>query len=423
MKFGLVKKIVAGMTAVSIVTYGCSAFFIFELKPWIAPGMAEWAYITLILLLGVLWSGILGWLAAIWLIKPLQRLTEAANEAAGGNLRIEIPIHPYRDEIRTLSLSFGQMIRELRQTIQDVAGNVAFTHQQAEALRGGMEQAAIQTERIAEASAAISGGAADQAAAAGDTREAVLGIRNAAAAIDGMAEESRKTVRDMREAARESAALVRSLIDGIRELAVSNRQSAKLVTEMDEKAKQIRNISQVVGGIADQTHLLALNASIEAARAGDQGQGFAVVAVEIRKLAEESASAVKHIDRLIADMEAGVLGVVRYSAVQEKMAEAESGKGESVTSALERIDEAVRETFSAVEEIARRISSQREQADRALSITDGVGRTADRILGESRQAASSAQEQTAAMQELAASSALLEKQADELEAKIGKFRH
>jgi len=423
MKFGLVKKIVLGMTAVSLVTYGCSAFFIFVLKPWIASGMAEWAYTLLILLLGVLWSGILGWFAAIWLIKPLQRLTEAANEAAGGNLRIDIPIHPHRDEIRELSLSFAFMIRELRQTMNDMAENAAFTYRQAEALRGGMEQAALQTERIAEASAAITGGAADQAAAAGETREAVMGIRNAAAAIDGMAEQSRKSVRGMQEAAEESSALVRSLIDGILELADSSRQSAKMVTDMDEKAKQIRSISQVVGGIADQTHLLALNASIEAARAGEEGQGFAVVAGEIRKLAEESAAAVKHIDQLISDLESGVQGVVRISAIQEKLVESESGKGESVTTALARIDEAVRDTYLAVEEIARSISLQREQADQAMAVTDGVSRTADRILSESRQAASSAQEQTAVMQELAASSAMLEKQADELQDKISRFRH
>lgn len=421
-RLGLVRKIVIGISCVSIVTYGCSAFFIFYLKDWIAPGMPDWSYLSVILCLGVLWSGILGWLGAAWLIKPLRRLTEAANEAAGGNLKVEIPLHPHQDEIRQLGLSFEKMIHGLRQMIHDVAENVAFTREQAESLRGGMDQAARQIERIADAAVAISGGAAEQAKAAAATRDAVLNIRNEAAAIDDNAGQSRETARLMLNAIEESGAVVRSLVDGISELARSNRESAAMITEMDRKAKQIHRISQVVGGIAEQTHLLALNASIEAARAGEYGEGFAVVAGEIRKLAEESSNAVKQIDRLISDMGASVESVVRLTTAQNAQAAAESGKVEAVTAALDRMNQAVQETVSAVEEIALRISSQRTEADHALTLTHEVGQTADLISADISLAASSAQEQTAVMQELAASSALLEHRADDLQNKINRFR-
>jgi methyl-accepting chemotaxis protein len=108
----------------------------------------------------------------------------------------------------------------------------------------------------------------------------------------------------------ESETIVRSLVDGMMKLAHSSRESLGIVGELHDNAKQIRSISQMIGIIADQTHLLALNATIEAARAGNAGVGFAVVAGEIRKLAEESTTAVKHINQLIIRIESGVEGVV-----------------------------------------------------------------------------------------------------------------
>ncbi len=422
-RFGLAKKIVLGISAVSIVTYGCSAFFLFYLKDIVAPKMAGWVYMSIILALGVIWSGILGWLGAVWLTKPVKRLTEAANAAASGSLNIEIPIHRSEDEIRQLSLAFDQMFKGLKQMIADIAANAAFTQEQAEALRGGMEQAAFQIEQIAHAAETISKGAMDQVHAAAGTREAVLQIRNAAASIDREASDSRIIAREMLASIRESERAVRTLAESMTALAASNRESAGIVMDLDEKAKEIRSISEVVGGIAAQTHLLALNASIEAARAGEAGQGFSVVAGEIRKLAEESHEAVRHINELIAGIETGVSNVVRITMEQERLAAAESGKSEAVTASLERMNRAVTETAAAVENIALRTSEQLNHADSALAMTNEVEITASQISEDSQKTSDSVQEQMSVMQELAASSAMLENRADALQAKVKEFRY
>jgi len=421
-RFGLVKKIVFGISAVSIVTYGCSAFFIFYLKDFLAPNMASWAYISIILLLGIMWSAILGWLGAVWMTKPMIRLTQAANEAAAGNLTIQIPIHKSDDEIRQLSLAFDKMIASLKQMISDIAQNADFTREQAAALRGGMEQAAYQIEQIAGAADTISRGAREQAESASVTREAVQQIRNAAASIDREASDSREIARGMLATIQESEQVVRSLAESMNALAASNRESAGIVRELSEKAQQIRSISELVGAIADQTHLLALNASIEAARAGEAGQGFAVVASEIRKLAEESNEAVKHINELISGMEQGVANVVRISAEQEALAIAESGKSEVATSALEQMIRAVKETAASVEKIAQRTSEQLSYADKALSMTNEVEKTAGQISQDSKITSDSVQEQMSVMQELAASSAMLENQASVLQSSVQKFK-
>lgn len=421
-KSGLIRKIVLGIVCVSVVTYGCSALFIFVVKDWIAPNMSGWAYISIILMLGVLWTGILGWLGAAWLIKPLIRLSAAANEAATGNLRIAIPQHAANDEIQALSRSFESMIAGLRQMIADISSNSVFARRHAAALSGGMEQAAKQIEHIAGATDAIFRGAAQQAASAEETLTAVQTIRQAAGEIGQQAEASKATAREMLATLADSGQVVRSLVDGMAELARISRDSNAIVSELRENAGRIRGISQVVGGIAEQTHLLALNASIEAARAGDAGQGFAVVAGEIRKLAEESAGAVKHIDRLIASMEAGVAGVVGKTNAQERLARMEADKGDAARTALDRVDLAVRGTAEAVDDIARSIAVQLAQVENAILKTRDVGAVADRIAERIRQVSTSVQEQTAVMQELAAASSEMENQADALHSKINVFR-
>ncbi|MCD9020697.1 methyl-accepting chemotaxis protein [Cohnella silvisoli] len=422
MKLSIVKKTVAGITCVSIVTYGCSAFFIFYLKEIIAPGMSDWLYVSIVLLLGVFWTGLLGWIGASWLIKPLLRLTTVANEAATGNLQVEIPIHPSDDEIRLLSVSFQKMIANLQQMITGISGNVSFTYNQAGALSGGMEQAAKQIELIASVTETISKGAAEQAESALGTLTAVSQIQIAAGEIGEKAGESLAITKDMLATIKESENIVLSLVDGMMNLAQSNRESIGFVGELDENAKEIRTISRVVGGIADQTHLLALNASIEAARAGEYGQGFAVVAGEIRKLAEESSSAVKVIDQLITLMESGVAGVVNKTNAQEQLASRESRKGEAAKAALDRINLAVQETAQAVENISTSITGQMQQVESALVKTHEVGGIANQIANDIKQASSSVQEQMAVMEELSSSSEMLKSQADVLKSKINVFR-
>lgn len=421
-QFGLVAKIIVGILCVSMITYGCSALFIFALKDWIAPSLASWAYILIVLILGIMWTVLLGWLGAVWLVKPLRRLTVAANEAAKGNLRIVIPRHTSRDEIYALSVSFEQMIAELRNMIASITSSAEFAREQANALNGGMEQATQQVEEIAAASEVISEGAAAQAEAADTAWNAVTTIKQAAGDIDHQAGAARQLSDEMLSALSSSHTVVRSLTEGMEELARFSQETITLVQQMKNNAAHIRGISRMVGDIAEQTHLLALNAAIEAARAGDAGQGFAVVAGEVRKLAEESAAAVQHIDQLITAMEQDVGDVVERTHAQERLARREAEQGQTAITAYIHVDQAVRETARAIEDIAHSIAVQLAQVTDAMSKIREVGQVADRIADSTSQVNMSMQQHMAVMQELASSSAELDHQADSLNAKTGVFQ-
>ncbi|MFC5447303.1 methyl-accepting chemotaxis protein [Paenibacillus aestuarii] len=421
MKLTIIKKIVLGIASLSVITYGCSGLFIFYLKGIIAPAMSDWLYHSIILLLGIFWTALLGWLGALWFVKPLLRLTAAANEAAQGKLNVEIPKHPSNDEIRQLSESFQSMLDSLRQMITGVSDNVAFTRVQAGQLNNGMVRASNQIEVIAGKAESISKGAKDQAASAQGTLHTVEQIRSAAGAVGRKADETRGISLDMLETNRQSEAVVRSLLTGMMNLAQSNRDSLHFVQALQEYAQEIRSISQVVGEVSEQTHLVAINASIEAARAGEHGRGFAVVAEEIRKLATQSSDAVNHIAPFVTRMESGVKEVVTNMIEQERLASREYASGESAQIALDRVHRAAQETAQAIEDITASIGDQIQQIEQAWVKTQEVEDIARLISQEIHYVAVSIQEQSAVMQQLASTSELLETEADTLSIRINKF--
>lgn len=421
MRFGIVKKMVLGITLVSLTTYGTSALFIFVLKDIIASGMSDWLYISIILGLGVFWTGFLGWIAANWLIKPLLKLTEAVNEAATGNLQVTMPVHHSRDELSALSQSFNKMVMNLKQMIAEVSNNVQFTNQNAAALSGAITQAAHQVETIASTIDDIAQGVEKQEKSTLSTFNSVERITQAAEDVSEKARSASNLAKDMVGAIEESGEVVHTLVNGLFDLAKANQQTIELVRELDRNAIEIGNISQVVGDISDQTHLLALNASIESARAGEHGAGFAVVAGEIRKLAEQSSAAVSSINDLIQQIQKHVANVVTNITNQVQMVEYESSKGERVKEALNRITTATHETSVSVDRIAEVVTDQVRQIENTLEETREIAKIVKVISEGAKQVALSTQEQTAVMQEIASSSEVLKEHADSLNDKVKVF--
>ncbi|NIU60659.1 MAG: methyl-accepting chemotaxis protein, partial [Pseudomonas stutzeri] len=113
------------------------------------------------------------------------------------------------------------------------------------------------------------------------------------------------------ELSRQGGEIVAAVVEEISQIAVSVSDSARTVAELGERSGQISAIVGVIGDIAAQTNLLALNAAIEAARAGEQGRGFAVVADEVRKLAERTANSTKEIAQMVAAIQEGTEGAVQ----------------------------------------------------------------------------------------------------------------
>ncbi|MNI09146.1 Methyl-accepting chemotaxis protein McpB [compost metagenome] len=422
MKLGLVKKLVIGITAVSITTYGTSALCIFILKGVIAPRVADWLYISTILTMGVFWTGFLGWLAARWLVGPLIRLTGAVNEAATGNLQVTMPNSSGKDELRVLSVSFNRMVENLRQIIIEISNHVTFTNQNTASLSHAMQHAALQIEKTAITVESISKGAEHQARSAHSTYLAVEMMTQAADHIGKQALEALTLSRGMVQTTEESSTMVRSLVKELSNLSDSNQNTIEQINRLEENAREIDHISKVVGGIAEQTHLLALNASIESAHAGQHGAGFAVVASEIRKLAEQSTAAVHNINDLIGHMQTQVSGVVTDITSHVQIVDQEAAKGEAIIQALTAMTASSHQTSGSVESITKVIADQIKEMGHSLEQIREIDDIAGQISEGAKQVAASTQEQTAVMQQIAASSEVLREHADKQTSQIRVFR-
>ncbi|MGV3613982.1 MAG: methyl-accepting chemotaxis protein [Fimbriimonas sp.] len=209
-----------------------------------------------------------------------------------------------------------------------------------------------------------------------------------------------------RESAEEGARAVRGAVERIGEVRGQVHVTRERVRELGEQSQQIGRIADTIRQIADQTNLLALNAAIEAARAGEHGRGFAVVADEVRKLASMSGSATNDITAIIARIRAEVADVVISVEQADAMASASATEGEAAGGTLERILHAVKEVTvqssalgtatggmtKAVDVLAAQIDTVREGSERTENAMLTVSASCQEVAASSHEATSMAQQ-------------------------------
>jgi methyl-accepting chemotaxis protein len=212
------------------------------------------------------------------------------------------------------------------------------------------------------------------------------------------------------------------LISGMDGLAADNMESLEAVRSLEENARKVGSVISLVGDIAAQTNLLALNASIEAARAGEHGKGFAVVAEEVRKLADESATAVKSISDLVKQIQLEVDHVVRKITDQAKAAEEGVQKGASAQEAVGQIGAAIISMAAEVEEISTLVDRQMGKIEQTTHQSQEVAAIAEETSAGANEVTHAAQMQSDVIHEIGSISQKLEEQAAALKSVITRFK-
>lgn len=274
---------------------------------------------------------IIGFVANLF-VKPIQALCNALKTVEKGDLTKGVA-HRSRDEIGELEKSFNDMLSKLN-------------HIMCEVDESGkeMEQSAFQIAKISHEIAEV--GRKEQSRS-DEVNGATQQLHQISESVQAQATEATVRAQKTESQAREGISFVQKNISEMENTVQEVNQAAIKISELERSAAQIHDIIATIQDIAGQTNLLALNAAIEAARAGEQGRGFAVVADEVRKLAERTTQSAGEVSHIIATLGGNVDEVTTsMNAVVEKVHENQKLAGETAA-VIERISVDIAETASA----------------------------------------------------------------------------
>ena len=348
------------------------------------------------LLLAVLVLAVIGYLsmgAYLSVMNSIRCLREGSERLARGELSSHIQLAA-RDELRFVAAGFNAMAEAMRGLIAGIKGNAGEVADAARDLVTASGQIHVASQKQSDA-------ASNMAAAVEQMTVGIEHIARGAGAADELAVRSGELSRD-------GGAIVASVVQEISEIAVSVAESARTVEELGERSGQISAIVGVIGDIAAQTNLLALNAAIEAARAGEQGRGFAVVADEVRNLAARTANSTREISEMVKSIQQGTAGAVAGMERGVERVNAGVARAEKAGEAMARIRQAAEQVQATVAEISHAL---REQSSASTEIAQQVEMIA-RMAEENGLAVASNHQTAASLGTLA----------DTLLGNVGRFR-
>ncbi|MGN7175930.1 methyl-accepting chemotaxis protein [Cytobacillus sp. SAFR-174] len=364
-------------------------------------------------------------LVVFWFTKRLQKrlsTVKSALELAGrGDFTAEV-IDDAGDELTDLSKSYNEMKENLITMIREVLGTSDQVAASSEELTAGAEQTSKATEQITEAIQQVAGGAETQTQSIEESAKALEEVTSGIAAIAESSAEIAENTAEAGARAEEGGKYVEQTSQQMNLIHTTVIETSKEVQLLNERSKQIENISKVIIDIASQTNLLALNAAIEAARAGEHGKGFAVVADEVRKLAEQSQESSSQISELIRQIQ----NDMNQSTDSMNSVKREVENGLGIVSRTQKSFEVI---LRFMMDIGLKVDGMAATAQQMSASTQEISAAVTGVTAISRESsmhsqgvAASAEEQLASMEEVSASAHNLSEMAEKLQDTVSRFK-
>ncbi|MED4887456.1 methyl-accepting chemotaxis protein [Lysinibacillus fusiformis] len=379
---------------------------------------------TIIITLGIsiLIGGIVIFLFARHLAIPVQMVTDRVEKIANQHLTFTYLNVKNKDELGILATGINTMTTNLRGMIETVSNSAEHVAATSEQLTASSEQTSTASDEITKAIQQISTGQEKQLLGMKEANHSVTEISSSLTAITENIKELNDLSIETSKVSLSGNEVITQSVEQMNQINKQNIMTNEAMLLLESKSQEIGEIINVITSIAVQTNLLALNAAIEAARAGEQGKGFAVVADEVRKLAEESGNAANNISTLIGEIQLHTQNTVqivnegqsvvetgiRYVANAGKTFDVIAADVDMINNKLSSVSTEIQEINANTENLVNEILKTQDVTDQSSSYT--------------QQVVAAAEEQSATMIEMTFASRSLAEMSQELQNLVSNFK-
>nr|WP_275422735.1 methyl-accepting chemotaxis protein [Paenibacillus mucilaginosus] len=364
----------------------------------------------------------IGLLLSRSIVRPMREMVQAAGRIADCDLTVGDLRITSRDEIGELAGAFNRMKASLHEMVSRVGQSAQEVAAAAEELNGSSGQVSEALQQITEIVQDISAGTEQQVGSVQAGVGIIEGVSYQLGSITGITEAADATSAEARRTASSGDEAIRSAMGQMQSILAKMQELSAAVERLGGRSSQIMAANELIAGIAQQTNMLALNASIEAARAGAAGRGFAVVADEVRKLSMQTTEAAAEIARLIEGIRSETAAVVQGAAAGSQEVSRGIGIVEEAGAAFRRIHEAVDDVAGQMLRVSEETKAIAAESRSAVSTMHSVQEVAAAAAESTHSVSHHVEGQFASMEEIVSSSTMLSRMAEDLSDLIRKFR-
>jgi methyl-accepting chemotaxis protein len=326
------------------------------------------------------------------------------------------------DEIGRMGRYYNEVLEKLRSMMTTIYGSAESVAATAEELAASTEETSKSISEVASSIQMVAKNSYEQSNYVGKMNQSTKEMHDQMSSISLTIEVAKNSAIHASELAKEGNIYVYDVIHKIKEINDQVNESANTIHRLNEKSKQIEEIISIITSIAEQTNLLALNAAIEAARAGEQGRGFAVVADEVRKLAEASSKSSRDISLLIGEIQQGISQSVDVMNASTRSTQSGIEVVEQTGQAFNNITASIEDVTVGIEDVYGSAIGMLEETKQMKVMVESLSEITVSNDESTQNVSAATQQQTAIIEQVRGATEELANMSSELQLEINKFK-